>query len=906
MGSLAFNGVNLDSSNYNLDSGLGATPVDWAVFGGGSTTPTQRLNGGGSTISASLIGGAPSNVTEARTISWSNGTPTGSGSSTDDLFNSTFSSGNGIALTFPADTTARRAYILCAAYTTVTAQVDASLSDASATPISQTWSGPDGAFNYTLITIDYTANSSSQTLTVNLTTTGAATVTLQAAAHALTAAPATLDQTEYRFRNDDGNETAATWAASQNTGITKAISDALRLRIGLQATGDPATFVRQFEYRLNPSGSWRALATSQPSTSIPTFVAAGTVASGTATVSPGMPAGIATNDILLMFAESANEAISISASGGGTWTEDSNSPQGTGTAAGTSATRLAVYWSRYDGSQTAPTLADSGNHTVGRILAFRGCIASGSPFDVSAGATDGTSNTSGSVPGATTTTDNCLIVGAIANSFDPAANDTAEFSGWTNGALSSVTELTDDGRSAGNGGCIGTFSGGLASHGTYGSTSVTLANAGVKASWSGALKPLAVTSHAILLSASANIASSAATATTSQLTGLTGTFTAGNISDDTNPLPTADIGNDGNIEDEVSITITSFATNGDVYDFRVTNNGTALAAYTVTPQLTIGSGAITLTGQASTSAKGSLTPADSVTSTGQAATTNGGSFGVASTVAQTGQGATASRGTATPTISVSLSGLSVTSAQGTLSPPGGITLTGLAGTISLGTLTPNLTLTAAGSLQGQSSSSAEGQLTPAAIIALTGAGLTSSRGTLSGVVSRALTGQSVTPATGQPSPSATVPVTGQGATSAGGTLAAFSGQSAALTGLSVTASGGTPAPVHLLSLTGQASTFAEGQLSIVGAIQEYVPYLIGDTLEAALMRIASIYCVPDVTGSTGTVTLQSPDHMTLVSRGSTISIILGGPLYTGSGGNSRARAPYGSPDKAYWPRRRKR
>jgi hypothetical protein len=75
-----------------------------------------------------------------------------------------------------------------------------------------------------------------------------------------------------------------------------------------------------------------------------------------------------------------------------------------------------------------------------------------------------------------------------------------------------------------------------------------------------------------------------------------------------------------------------------------------------------------------------------------------------------------------------------------------------------------------------------------------------------------------------------------------------------------------------------------------------VPYLIGDTLAAALMRIASIFGVASVTGTTGTVTAQDPAAFTRVPRGTTISITLGGTIY--GSGNSRARAPYGVPDMA--------
>lgn len=93
---------------------------------------------------------------------------------------------------------------------------------------------------------------------------------------------------------------------------------------------------------------------------------------------------------------------------------------------------------------------------------------------------------------------------------------------------------------------------------------------------------------AIRLSESSNIAASAATSTTQRLTGGTGSFTAGRISDDTNPLPSIDIGADGNTELEFSVVIDDTLTNGDQYELRITDNGTALGSYTATAQLTVG------------------------------------------------------------------------------------------------------------------------------------------------------------------------------------------------------------------------------------------------------------------------------------------------------------------------------
>jgi hypothetical protein len=164
------------------------------------------------------------------------------------------------------------------------------------------------------------------------------------------------------------------------------------------------------------------------------------------------------------------------------------SPQGTGTAGGTAATRLTVFWSRYNGTQGAATISDSGNHQLARMIAIRGATTSGDPCDVTAGAVEATSDTSGSIPGATTTVANDLVVAAIATSL-PDANGTANFSGWSNADLSDLTERTDNSVNAGNGGGLAIATGGKATAGAYGATAVTLVNAAQKGMMSIAIRP---------------------------------------------------------------------------------------------------------------------------------------------------------------------------------------------------------------------------------------------------------------------------------------------------------------------------------------------------------------------------------------------------------------------------------
>lgn len=219
----------------------------------------------------------------------------------------------------------------------------------------------------------------------------------------------------------------------------------------------------------------------------PAYVAAGTIASGTGSITPALPAGLATGDILLLFVETANETSSVSNANGGTWAQVTASPQGTGTAGGSAATRLTAFWSRYNGTQGAPTLADSGNHQVARMIAIRGAAASGNPWDVTAGGVEATSDTSASVPGATTTVANTLVVIAVAGSL-PDSNVTTNFSGWSNANLSSLTERTDDARNAGNGGALGIATGQKLAAGAYGNTASTLGSSATKGMISIAIK----------------------------------------------------------------------------------------------------------------------------------------------------------------------------------------------------------------------------------------------------------------------------------------------------------------------------------------------------------------------------------------------------------------------------------
>lgn len=221
-------------------------------------------------------------------------------------------------------------------------------------------------------------------------------------------------------------------------------------------------------------------------TSIPTYVASGTFTAGTGAITPPYPAAMTANDVCLLVAESENQPITLSSAQG--FVEVTGSPQFAGTAATDPANRIAVFWKRTVGGDTAPTVADSGNHTTGQIHCFRGVVGVGNPWDVTAGGNDGGANdTTGVIPGATTTVANTLVVLIQGTSFN--GNSTTQCSGWTNTDLANLTERTDNTNTAGLGGghCMAT--GEKAAAGSYTSTSVTLANTTFKGALSIALKP---------------------------------------------------------------------------------------------------------------------------------------------------------------------------------------------------------------------------------------------------------------------------------------------------------------------------------------------------------------------------------------------------------------------------------
>jgi len=139
----------------------------------------------------------------------------------------------------------------------------------------------------------------------------------------------------------------------------------------------------------------------------------GTASTGAPTAT--LPTGHALNDILFLIIETSNQSISAPAG----YTEVASSPQGTGTGGAVNSCGLQVFWKRDNGSEAAPTIPDSGDHTVACMMAFSGCLTTGTPFAYTNGGVISATQTNPSF----TTSSNVLIKGGtvvaiLANGFD--------------------------------------------------------------------------------------------------------------------------------------------------------------------------------------------------------------------------------------------------------------------------------------------------------------------------------------------------------------------------------------------------------------------------------------------------------------------------------------------------------
>lgn len=189
---------------------------------------------------------------------------------------------------------------------------------------------------------------------------------------------------------------------------------------------------------------------------------------GTTSAVAAMPTGHTTDDILIITCESTDSGTlaGTPTNPGDSWTTIFEESQ----AVGGAVTTLTLYAKRHDGSEADVTVSGVLNHISCSMSNYRGAVATGTAWSVSAGTGADTGN--GNCATFDPTPDNALIICEVASGRD--ANNSTNFSGWTNASLTTPQEREDNHTNTASGGGFGHADGTLAS-GASGSTTVTIA-----------------------------------------------------------------------------------------------------------------------------------------------------------------------------------------------------------------------------------------------------------------------------------------------------------------------------------------------------------------------------------------------------------------------------------------------
>jgi hypothetical protein len=411
------------------------------------------------------------------------------------------------------------------------------------------------------------------------------------------------EQTHYRFRNDDGSETTATWAAAEDADLTAEASTAKRLRVQIDSSDvDPAGQQMCLEWRADAAtqslvaylqpADWRKLETAGGSSVA--FGTSGTVGSGgTTSITAAYPASIARGDLLVCQIASRPQGATITTPSG--WTAlSNNSAQGTGgsEAADAGSARSTILVKEADGTESGSlsiTLANSPNAAFARIHRYTKTTGKVWQLACANGShTSGSTSwsvTAGSDPGVTA--GDMIFVASAVNS--DAATYSAQALSQTGITFGAANERQDSGITTGNDLRM-VASDHVVSSGTSSAAPVYTMTAST-GSPEGASVFLRIrqVDAPFQLSASGNITASGENTTAQLSAPASGSFAAGRLQDDENPADLVDLALNEYSEWEWSITSSANVTTDDVYQFRVTRNGTALETYTETPQWIVGS-----------------------------------------------------------------------------------------------------------------------------------------------------------------------------------------------------------------------------------------------------------------------------------------------------------------------------
>jgi hypothetical protein len=421
--------------------------------------------------------------------------------------------------------------------------------------------------------------------------------------------PVVVEQEGFRWRNDDGDEDAATWRQSQDVADTAELDEQVRLRVLLNASGDPATTQYQLQYKQDSEAAslWRAIGVGAPG-STPTVVGWGSAALSTNDPSVNLSSGSwtpAENDVVVFFIASTTVLDLV---------VDGSLPTGwfgvlgsgvdvNSDAHGYCAVYHKVTAGEVGGGTTftctdALAAAETGN-VVG--VAVRGVDPSavihkaGSTFD---SANTVTPSVLAALTGANQPTmSGCLVLRGVSQDSTGSYSDPASHTNVTSNNTNQINQ-------------VWTRDAATTAASDVAATNVTPDAGDEYCAITIAFTPAPGTPE-IIYATSTQYADG--DATTFQLTAPSGKttsdFDAGVMVEGQALADTVNITADDYTEIEWCLKAQTPAVATDVYEFRVTANGTALATYTVTPELTVADGGTNAPAgnAAATGAAGSVT-----------------------------------------------------------------------------------------------------------------------------------------------------------------------------------------------------------------------------------------------------------------------------------------------------------
>lgn len=393
----------------------------------------------------------------------------------------------------------------------------------------------------------------------------------------------TIAQADVLFRKDDGSETTATNAASQGSNVTHPLGTNLRPRFLLQATGDPLSYPYTLRYELNGSGGYLPV----PTSGTPQFpVVEGTAESSVNTAGTShavtLPAGIVDSDLVLITMDIGSTSATLNSLTD--WSEILDESAANG---------LKVL--RYTGSgvPSNPTFTSSAS-TRSASIAWRISNADKSVTPQIGTTATGTSTT----PNPPSVSPSGGTLNYLFIAFYGAAGEEADDDTWSDTPPTNYTPSPPLQKACGT---VGTNLGGMIAAASRQLNTGSAEDPGTFAKdTSAAWRAQTICIHPkpvpVFISASSNI-TSGGEATTQQMTGGTGSFTAGRMWDDENGSDNTDIGNNNNAEFEWCVQAQSPAVNTDIVRLRVYKGSVALNSYTTLTWTigTPGGGSVTLT-----------------------------------------------------------------------------------------------------------------------------------------------------------------------------------------------------------------------------------------------------------------------------------------------------------------------